>query len=343
MAQNNHFDVLAASSLAASLMTRVDAGIIPEKFRGRKVEVQHLAPHHDGRKCVVHIDDYTDDLLVDMSEGVFPQSAGSSYNVVHGLKKLGMNPGIMGTLGNDFFSEQLEDSLRDEGIPLLAIPRGKGTPITLSCVEESGVTTLFNFKPPYVLSMRDAIEQLRGKTFDFVLATGVRSSEVELMIRLFTAQNDNMLIPNQSVCCQADETSIATMLRLTNIIQVNFDEAQVLSNCVDGDLDKMAHKILALGPKKVIITLAEDGAYLGRLSVSRGNLKRHQQKAFKADPVDNDGAGDAFAVGFVFALRQGHPTAKALEVGAFVAARNIEGFGGYGGMPTYEQVAEVLQ
>jgi sugar/nucleoside kinase (ribokinase family) len=105
----------------------------------------------------------------------------------------------------------------------------------------------------------------------------------------------------------------------------------------------MAHKILALGPKKVIITLAEDGAYLGRLSVSRGNLKRHQQKAFKADPVDNDGAGDAFAVGFVFALRQGHPTAKALEVGAFVAARNIEGFGGYGGMPTYEQVAEVLQ
>ena len=338
-----NFDVLAGASLNTSLAVTVKEGAVPKKYRDRKIEVHDLFVDHDRRKVVVHING-SQPIELDMTEFV-PSPAGSSFNVTVGLNRLGLSTAIMGAVGNDMFATQLANSLEQANIPFMAIPRGMGTPVTLSVIEQGSreaSTTLFNFKPPYELPINKAIELLNSKQYRFVLGTGVRKSEVELMTRLFTFQQDNLLVPNESVCSRPGDPNVRLLLKLTNKIQVNLEEAQVLSNSPDGDLHKMVHIISGMGPKKVIITRDRDGVFLGRFD-NPSHPKHYEQPAFPTQVVDSDGAGDAFSVGFVYSLLSGHRIKKSLEVGTFVASRNIQAIGGYGGMPTYEEVAELLK
>jgi len=339
-----NLDVLAVPSLNVSISVAVKEGMIPREFRGRKIEAHHISIDQNRQKFRIYVGGKKP-LRLDMHEGFMPNSAGSSYNVAIGLKKLGRTAGIMGAIGNDMFASQLSESLSDEHIPLMAIDRGMGTPVTLSCIEENSdhaLTTLFNYKQAYDLPINKALQLLNGVQYRFVLATGVRSSELELLTRLFTLQPDNFLVPNEKVCESASDANVQVLLKLTNIVQVNFEEAQVFSNCTSGDLEEMARTILAMGPKVVIITRDVKGVFVGRLGKS-STFKAYEQAAFPASVVDNDGAGDGFSVGFVYSLLSKLPISKCLEVGTWVAARNIEKVGGYGGMPTYEEVAEILK
>lgn len=342
---NSYFDVLAAASLNISYTVVVKEGAIPKHLRDRKIEVNHLSFDQNEKQFLIYING-SKPLKLDASEGFIPQSAGSSYNVAYGLNKLGQKTGITAAIGNDMFASQLSESLEKEGIPLMIIPRGMGTPTTIAAIEENGnyiETTLFVYKPPYHLPVRQAVELLNDKKYRFVLGTGVRQSEIELLTRLFTLQGDNFLVPNESVCQKATDMDVQVLLRITNILQVNFEEAQALSNCVSGDLEQMATVIANMGPKKVIITLGAEGAFLARQTSKKDKLRLYNQKAFHASVVDTDGAGDGFSVGFVHALLQGATIRKCLEVGTYVAARNIEGRGGYGGMPPIEPVAHILK
>lgn len=343
MKKIDRFDVLAVPSLNALLSEYVDKGTIPADLRGRKVEVQHLHVDHANRQFVVFVKG-RQPIQIPMNNGFVPASSGSSYNIVVGLSNFGMTTGIMGAIGNDMFSSQLSESLSSEGIPLMAIPRGMGTPVTLSCLEhgDNPVTTLFVYKPKYELPIKTALGLLNNKTYDFVMATGVRDSEVEFTTRLFAMnQESNFLVPNGSLCQSSHDMSFQILLKMTHIIQVNFEEAQMLTGKATNDLREMTNIISAKGPKRVIITRDKDGVFIGRVNKS-GGMKYYECPAFPTDVVDTEGAGDAFSVGFVYALQHSLPIRKCLEVGTWVASKNIAKVGGYGGMPTLAELQQIL-
>ncbi len=343
MVELNNFDVLAAPSLNASLSVFVDKKTIPAEFRGRKVEVHELHIDHSNKQFIIHVNG-NNPLRIDMNDGFVPASAGSSYNVAYGLTRLGVSTGIMGAVGNDMFASQLKESFNEGGIPFMEIPRGAGTPVTIACLEhgDDAMTTLFNYKPPYSLPTELAMSLLNNKSYRFVLATGVRQSEVDLMTRLFTwSRTDNLLVPNSSLFQGVNEMGIRVLFRMTHILQVNLEEAEMLTNVANGDLEKMAEIIAGMGPKRIIITQDKNGVFIGRVSNSKV-MKYYHRDAYPAEVIDTDGAGDAFSVGFVYGLLNKLPIRKCLEVGNFVAAKNIGGIGGYGGMPTLDEVRTIL-
>jgi sugar/nucleoside kinase (ribokinase family) len=65
------------------------------------------------------------------------------------------------------------------------------------------------------------------------------------------------------------------------------------------DYEKMAAKLLALGPKIVAVTIGAEGSLL-----ASANTMDHVP-AFRIDVIDSTGAGDAFMGGLSFGLLQG--------------------------------------
>jgi len=65
------------------------------------------------------------------------------------------------------------------------------------------------------------------------------------------------------------------------------------------DYEKMATKLLALGPKIVAVTMGADGCLIA------GAGKMVQVAPFKVNVVDSTGAGDAFMGGLSYGLLQG--------------------------------------
>lgn len=69
----------------------------------------------------------------------------------------------------------------------------------------------------------------------------------------------------------------------------------------------------------------------------------YQQAAFKVDAVDTTGAGDAFHVGYLYALLNGNDMPVRLRLGAAVAALKCMRAGARAGMPTRIQLKRFLK
>jgi sugar/nucleoside kinase (ribokinase family) len=92
------------------------------------------------------------------------------------------------------------------------------------------------------------------------------------------------------------EKDLIASLRLVDVLKPCKAAAREITG--ETDYEKIAHKLLALGPKVVAVTMGAEGA----LIASDGKMAHIP--AFKVDVVDSTGAGDAFMGGLSYGLLQ---------------------------------------
>ena len=68
-----------------------------------------------------------------------------------------------------------------------------------------------------------------------------------------------------------------------------------------------------------------------------------QQAAFKVEPVDTTGAGDAFHGAFAWGLAEGRNDAECARIASAVAALSCRRLGARAGLPTWGEVEDVLR
>lgn len=93
------------------------------------------------------------------------------------------------------------------------------------------------------------------------------------------------------------EKELVDALQLVDVLKPCKAAARELTG--ESDYEKMAAKLLALGPKIVAVTMGAEGS----LIASAGTMDHIP--AFKVSVVDSTGAGDAFMGGLSFSLLQG--------------------------------------
>jgi ribokinase len=94
-----------------------------------------------------------------------------------------------------------------------------------------------------------------------------------------------------------NEQELMDTLRLVDVLKPCKAAAREITG--ESDHEKMAAKLLALGPRLVAITMGGEGAVVA----SAAGMQH--APAFQVQVVDSTGAGDAFMGGFSFALLQG--------------------------------------
>jgi fructokinase len=92
------------------------------------------------------------------------------------------------------------------------------------------------------------------------------------------------------------EKDLIAALQLVDVLKPCQAAAREITG--ETDYEKIAHKLLALGPKVVAVTMGADGSLIA------GQGKMAHVPAFKVNVVDSTGAGDAFMGGLSYGLLQ---------------------------------------
>lgn len=337
-------DFLCGFSLNGEIPLVVKRGSFPQEFRGRKIAVDSLEVNNDGTLFGVSVgNEY---LHFPVSQWKL-MLAGTSMNIAVGLKKLGFDVRVSGGVDNDFIGRSILHELNNNNISYFSFPRGTGTPLSLLMMEEESgneelLSTIFAFKPPYQIVLGRVLMPLKQFFPRCLIMTGVRHSELEVVKRIFRyadARSKKILVPSYEICKDfGTNNSIKDLFSYTDLLQVNEVETEALIGKTLPP-EEAVQELITLGPKVVILTLGHRGAVIAAV----GSDHPRCQSAFDAKVVDTIGAGDGFLVGYLYADYHGFCTKRALEVGAWVAARNIERVGGHGGMPPIEELQKFLK
>ncbi len=327
-------DVLCLPSLNVETEVR---GFVPPEIRGQKVTVQNLFV--EGQEYVVCLDGQTLRFAVG---GYSQLPAGSSVNCAVGLSRLGLSVTIAGAVGQDSEGVLLQNELSSNGITPFMVDRDTATPHTLCVLEDDGSATLFCHKPTYTLDNAKMLELVSKIEAKFVVATGVRMAELELVEQIFkvrlTGSVCNMLTPNSELLVYRER--MLGLLHSTDVLQVNEKEARILLG-TQLEPELAALELLKMGPKVTLITLGDRGAAVAVFR-ENGNHEVLYSKPLPSKVVDTTGAGDAFTTGFLYGLFSGATHSESLRLGSWVAARNIEHIGGHSGMPTLAELKNIV-
>jgi ribokinase len=98
-----------------------------------------------------------------------------------------------------------------------------------------------------------------------------------------------------------------------------------------------ARALLALGPEVLVVTQGERGCQVWTAG------EHFQVPGFQVEAMDTTGAGDAFHGGFIHAMLQGWDLRRATTFANAVAALNCRTLGGRRGLPSLEQVEELIE
>ena len=251
-------------------------------------------------------------------------------NALACLSRLGASTRFVGKVGDDEEGGFARLELRRRGVDVsrLRVARGR-TRLVLVLVEEDGGERAFVSRP-------ESFPPLSGADIEAGDVAGAR------VLHLDDADDAAIVAARR-----AREGGAAVVLdgtwqsdRLEELLPL-VDFAVVGEFFARGWLPgagprEVLRRLRALGAETAVLTRGEHGA---TAEDSRGRV---EVPAPPVEVVDTTGAGDAFHGGFIFGVLQGWPLEESLPFACAAGALNCRALGGQAGLPTREEVEELL-
>jgi sugar/nucleoside kinase (ribokinase family) len=250
-------------------------------------------------------------------------SGGSAANTIHGLSRLGISSGFIGTVGRDDAGEFFYKDMVQAGIiPFLSFSQTQsGRAISLvspdsertfatflgaavelsadnlldSCFDGFGMLHLEGYLAPLHVLVETAMKKARNKGL-----------QISLDLASYNVVESNLDFLKEMIASYAD------------IVFANESEAQAFTG-YKNPMDAL-HEIARLC-SVAVVKIGEKGSL-----IQRGN-EVHTIGITPANCLDTTGAGDLYAAGFLFGLNQDLSLEKCGHIGAILAANVIEELG----------------
>jgi 2-dehydro-3-deoxygluconokinase len=275
---------------------------------------------------------------------------GSESNFAIGLSRLGHEVGWISRIGNDEF-----------GKAILSFVRGEGVDVSQVTVDEKAQTGVF-FKEikterdisVYYYRKGSAASKMTSSMLDenylkkakFLHISGITPALSEgcyEMIKkaISIAKKNNLTVvfdPNLRRKLWSEEKAREVLLELcsqVDIVLPGVAEAEFLFG--KHDTEELGKKILALGPKLVVMKVGERGAYY-----FNENEMVHVHGYPVKQVIDPVGAGDGFAAGFVSGLIDKLSVKQAVARGCAVGAYITQFRGDVEGLPVKSDIEKLL-
>lgn len=267
------------------------------------------------KECLIAFS-YADKIPVKSLE--FSVGGNASNNAV-GTKRLGVNSGVVLTLGDDSTGIQIIEKLKAENVDLTYCIQ---QPSTLSnfnvAVTYTGERTIFTYHAPrsyefpvqlprvpwvYLTSMGESYRPFYNHITEWL----VRNPEVKMAFNPGSWQ------------LRGGIKEIGNVMKLAHLVFVNKQEAEKLTGyeAKDKVTKELLMALSGLGPQISVITDGGNGAYLfdGHKFLSCGIMPM--------DAYERTGAGDAFGSGFLAGIIKGKTVEEALVWGTVNSASVI--------------------
>lgn len=237
-----------------------------------------------------------------------PNVGGTAINLAATVSKLGMNTLFTGKAGNDFMGKEGLNTLKELGVDVSGyiIEDGQFTTHTFVTLREGerSFALIRKGAADEDLKLQDVnIEQILDTKMLYVTGMGftrdpIRETSFTLLKEakkreIFTAIDVNY---RESLWDSLDEfiNQIREVIPYLDLYKSTDEEALIITG--ESTLERAADKISALGPKLIVLSCGEKGAYYYYQGI-RGHLN-----AYDIETVDTTGAGDCFMGALLYKL-----------------------------------------
>jgi ribokinase len=292
---------------------------------------------------------YKVERILDDGEAVVEKAesfpGGSAANTIYGLGKLGGSTGFIGAVGGDTEGGILLDDFKKVGVDtsqirvkpqartgqVLALSDGKGKRSLYVLPGANNLLTINDLDLGYINSAKI----LHLSSFADDKQFGMPLELVEKLdpgVKLSFAPG--------TLYAVKELKALAPILSRTHILFINQDEIKQLTG---EDITKGAAKCLGAGCRVVAVTLG-GGAKIKNTTASAYIRDAKSEYIIKPSDTgagtDTIGAGDAFAVGFLYGVANNKDLNKCGRLGEIVARFCIKKTGAREGLPTLKELSQ---
>jgi len=269
-------------------------------------------------------------------------SGGNALNTALALTKLGMNVGILGKVGRDFFGDFLIGVMKDYGCETWGVIRDLNvdTSATVALVKPGGQRNFLHYSA--------ASSSLNEEDVNSLLISG---SEILHIGGAFLLPGLDGR-PMANILRSAQKREVMTSLDVSwdpynkwmeklelclpyvDIFLPNLEEGKRLTG--KEKPEEIANILLSYGIRIVGLKLGPRGCYL------RTGEEEFILPAFRVKTVDLTGAGDSFIAGFLTGIRKGFSIKESGGLANGVAAMCIGSLGATTGVRTLKETLEFM-
>ena len=288
------------------------------------------------------VDMISDDYDADNSCNKYSRYfGGSPANITMNIKRLGGNPIISASVGNDRLGEFLINNLKKNNINTDFINKvNNSTSMVLVTKSKETPLPIFYRSADYNLEYNSQIDLiLKNSKIVHFSCWPISQAKSRKMIEkvIEEARKNDVLIgfdPNyHEMIWEEGHDGIEYIKSLIGKVDI-IKPSEVDAERIFGPDTPENHvdKFIQCGAKLVIMTLGKDGAI-----VSDGN-ETIKFETLATEVVDTTGAGDAFWGGFYTALTSNYPLKEALNIGFATSAFKLKNVGAIAELPSIEEL-----
>ena len=288
------------------------------------------------------VDMVSDDYDADNSCNKYSRYfGGSPANITMNIKRLGGNPIISASVGNDRLGEFLINNLKKNNINTEFINKvNNSTSMVLVTKSKETPLPIFYRSADYNLEYNEDIGSIlkNSKIVHFSCWPISQKKSRKVIEKVIEeARKNNVLIgfdPNyHEMIWEEGHDGIEYIKNLIGKLDI-IKPSEVDAERIFGPDTPENHvdKFIQCGAKLVIMTLGKDGAI-----VSNGT-ETIKFKTLATEVVDTTGAGDAFWGGFYTALTSNYPLKEALNIGFATSAFKLKNVGAIAELPSIEEL-----
>lgn len=269
----------------------------------------------------------------------FPGGKGSNQAVA--AARLGAKVTMIGCVGSDAFGREMLEMLTTEGIDntYVRVHPDVATGVALIQVDDQGQNSIAVASGANFQLTREDVENAIRSIGEFDALVMPLETPIETIYTgaQMAAQRGANVLLNPAPAQILDRS----LLELVDVLLPNEYEAAFMTGLPplksDADTRNAAEKLLALGPKNLIITRGSQGAILFEKN-TESNIS-----AFPVHVVDTTAAGDCFVGALAVALCEGKRLASAAEFASAAAALSVTRDGAQPSLPRREEVTEFMK
>jgi sugar/nucleoside kinase (ribokinase family) len=264
---------------------------------------------------------------------------GVATNLAIGTKKLGLNSSLISTIGTDYewISEKLEKNKISTNS--LTIDKKRQTSSIILVDQKTGERVVLYNSTSGTVDLKK-LGKIKTKWLSISSLTGNWSKQADQIVKYVAKNKTGLILLPSTSQIRDDFSSLRKLLRVSKILILNKNEALETMSVMKTRLPKGNNYVInyvidllhQLGPKIVCVTDGKKGAW-----TSDGKNIVHSPIK-KVECIDQTGAGDAFAAGFLGFYLKKESMKKSLRAGINNSASVVQYIGTTKGLLTRAQL-----
>lgn len=303
--------ILGIGNALVDIMTQIDNDNVLKNFSLPKGSMQ-LVDHVKSAEIKAGTEIFKKSLA----------SGGSAANTIHGLAKLGIETGFIGSVGKDETGDFFEKDMKEAGVNTVLIKRESVTGTAVALVSPDSERTFATHLGAATELVAADLRPEYFKGFDILYLEGYI---------IFNRQ----LIEDACRIAKSYNMKVALDLASYNVVEAKLNDFKELVEKYTDIIfanEEEARAFTGKGPDEALHLLSEICEIAVVKTGSEGSMIKRDKEivkigTVKIKPRDTTGAGDLYASGFLYGYAMGHSLEICGQFGSLLAGNVIETIG----------------